>query len=175
MYSDILLRLEKIEDQLDFNIDLHVAIYIHYILKNIFDFNLDQYNNLIIIKNSDTENNRYDIHRFKYWIQFTFHSELCSELPIYNNTINVELNELRRQINQISMMKVKVIKTDKDELLKLIGSEKKLKRRLGIKEYSIKRENNVISKCMGFIVLYLNTDGRLIELFKNLKTVLHNL
>jgi len=175
MYSDILLRTKDRHKTLNFDIDLHIAIYIHTILHNIFDFSLDRFHNLIIIKNSDTKNKRYDIQRFKYWIQYTFYNELLSELPIYNNTINIEINELRQRVNGISAMKHKLIKTDKDALLKLIADELKLKKQLKAAENSIQHKNNVISNCINFILRHLNTDEVIIELFKNLKTVIYNL
>jgi len=173
MYHDILLRKRTLFKKLNFDIDLHIAIYIHSILKNIFDFSLNKYNDLIIIKNSDTL--KYDFQHFKYLIQYTIYNDLVAELPTYNNIINKEINELRQSINCISLMKFKVIKTEKNKLLKLINDELKLKKKLKDKENSINRENNVVSKFIRFIVMHLNTDDAIIELFKNIKTVLHNL
>ena len=174
MYSDILLRKQILFNKLEFDIDLHIAIYVYNILQNIFDFSLDKYNNIIIIKNSDKGNKKYDFQLFKYWIQYTFYNELVLELPQYNNAINIEINEIRQRINEISVIKCRVIKTEKEELPKLFNKDRKLKEKLKEKVNSIKRTQNVISNCISFILRHLNTDETMVELFKNMKTVIHN-
>jgi len=126
--------LEKIEEfrkenkqALDLKFELHLAIYIHKILRKNIDFSIND-NELIIKK----EGNQITFEQLFYWWQITRFDELLSEEEIIFNDFNELKNKITKAIqnvknpelndndsNENKISKEKQIKGNKDKIQKL--------------------------------------------------------
>ena len=105
---------ENNESILDLNFELHQCIYIKNLLNDIYTFELNKDNNLIIKKEESVISNE----ELFYWWQFTRFNELYKEeKEIFN-----EFNKLKEKINKASSKiktpQLKNTDTDKEKLEK---------------------------------------------------------
>ena len=154
--------LEKINDYnknnefiLDFNFELHQCIYIKNLLSDIYTFELNKHNELIITKEGKT----ISPENFFYWWQFTRFNELFKEeKEIFN-----EFNKLKDKINKASSK----IKTP--EIKNTDSDKEKLEKQNTITENKVK-----IEKLNNHLKVEADKSNNNINMLKNLRLMIPN-
>jgi len=154
--------LEKINDYnknnefiLDFNFELHQCIYIKNLLTDIYTFELNKHNNLIITK----EEKNISVEEIFFWWQFTRFNELFKEeKEIFN-----EFNKLKDKINKASSK----IKTP--EIKNTDSDKEKLEKQNTITENKVK-----IEKLNNHLKVEADKSNNNINMLKNLRLMIPN-
>jgi len=154
--------LEKINDYnknnesiLDFNFELHQCIYIKNLLSDIYTFELNKHNELVIQKEGKT----ISPENFFYWWQFARFNELFKEeKEIFN-----EFNKLKDKINKASSK----IKTP--EIKNTDSDKEKLEKQNIITENKVK-----IEKLNNHLKVEADKSNNNINMLKNLRLMIPN-